>query len=355
MVRHHPPQVLDQEPLFPIVLWEGQGESKQMNKKICYFALGALFFALCFPVEAQQASKVPKIGFLVVPSRSFFADRMESFRQGLQSLGYVEGKNLLIEYRYAEGKLDRLPELAKELVGVKVDLIVTTTTPSVLAAKNATQTIPIVFAGVQDPVASGIVNGLARPGGNATGLSILGPDLSGKRLELLKEVVPKIAHVAFLSGVGPAAAVTVKETQAAAQALGLQFQSLEVRDSKDFDRAFEAIKKNRVQALLTIPGPIINSHQPRIIQFAAKNRLPTMYAAPEFVDGGGLMSYAPNYNDLFRRAALYVDKILKGSKPADLPVEQPMKFEFVINLKAAKQIGLTIPPNVLARADRVIR
>jgi putative tryptophan/tyrosine transport system substrate-binding protein len=326
-----------------------------MRNRFVGLTLSALLYALCLPVHAQQPGRVPKIGFLVVPSRSFFADRMESFQQGLQSLGYVEGKNILIEYRFAEGKLDRLPDLAKELVSIKVDVIVTTNTQSVLAAQKATRTIPIVFAGVQDPVANGIIDSLARPGGNATGLSILGPDLSGKRLELLKEVVPKITQVAFLSGLGPAAAVTVKETQAAAQALGLQFQSLGVRDSNDFDRAFEAIKKNRVQALLTIPGPIINTHQARIIQFAAKNRLPAMYAAPEFVDGGGLMSYTPNYTDLFRRAAVYVDKILKGAKPADLPVEQPIKFEFVINLKAAKQIGVTIPPNVLARADRVIR
>ena len=325
-----------------------------MKAKILVYALPALILTAIHIAEAQQSIKIPRIGFLVVPSRSFFADRMESFRQELHSLGYVEGKNILIEYRCAEGKLDRLPELAKELVGVKVDLIVTTSTQSVLAAKNATRTIPIVFAAVQDPVASGIVNSLARPGGNATGSSILGPDLGGKRLELLKEVVPKITQVAFLSGL-IATPVTVKETQAAAQALGLQFQSLEVGDSKDFDRAFEAITKNPAQALLTNPGAIINSHQARIIQFAAKNRLPAMHAGPEFVDAGGLMSYAPSYTDLFRRATVYVDKILKGVKPAELPVEQPTKFEFVINLKAAKQIGLTIPPNVLARADKVIR
>jgi ABC-type uncharacterized transport system substrate-binding protein len=316
--------------------------------------LAVVLLAVAVIAEAQQPKKVQKIGFLVVPSRSFFADRIELFRQGLHNLGYVEGKNILIEYRYAEANYDRLPELAKELVAVKVDVIVTTNTQSVLAAKNATRTIPIVFAAVQDPVASGIVNSLARPGGNATGLSILGPDLGGKRLELLKEVVPKITQVAFLSGL-TAAPVTVKETQAAAQALGLQFQSLEVGDSKDFDRAFEAITKNRAQALLTNPGPIINSHQARIIEFAMKNRLPAMYAGPEFVDAGGLMSYAPSYTDLFRRAAVYVDKILKGAKPADLPVEQPTKFELIINLKTAKQIGLTIPPNVLVRADKVIK
>ena len=263
----------------------------------------------------------------------------------------------MIEYRYAEGNLDRLPDLAKELVGVKVDVIVTTTVQGVLAVKDATRTIPVVFAGVQDPVASGIIDSLARPGGNATGLSLLAPELGGKRLELLKEVVPKIARVAFLWSAGSqsGAAFTVKEIQAAARALGLQCQSIEVRDSKSFDSAFEAATKERAQALLTNPSAVINTHQARIVEFAAKNRLPAMYAGPEFVDAGGLMSYAPSYTDLYRRAAIFVDKILKGAKPADLPVEQPKKFELVINLKTAKQIGLTIPPNVLARADRVIR
>jgi putative tryptophan/tyrosine transport system substrate-binding protein len=328
--------------------------AKKMSRKISVWLLATVLLATV-PAEAQQPVKVPKIGLLVVPSRSFFADRMESFRQGLHSLGYVEGKNILIEYRYAEGKLDWLPQLAKELIALNVDVIVTASTPSALAAKNETRTIPIVFAAVQDPVASGIVDSLARPGGNATGLSILGPELSRKRLELLKEVVPKITQVAFLFGLDPAAPVTVKETQAAAQALGLQLQSLEVRDSKDFARAFEAITKNRAQALLTSPGPIINTHHARIVEFAARHRLPAMYAAPEFVDAGGLMSYTPNYTDLYRRAAIYVDKILKGAKPADLPVEQPMNFEMVINLKTAKTLGLTIPPKVLMWADEVIK
>ena len=303
--------------------------------------------------EAQQANKVPRIGFLVVPSRTFFANRIESFRQGLQSLGYVEGKNVVIEYRYAEGNLDRLPELAKELVGVKGEVIVTTTGSSVLVVKNATRTIPVVFAGIQDPVASGIVDSLARPGGNATGLSIVATELGGKRLELLKETVPRIARVVFLWQ--SASTVTVNETQAAARALGLQCQSHEVRDSKSVDNALVAATKERAQALLTSPSPIVNTHQARIIEFAAKNRLPAMYAGPEFVDAGGLMSYAPSYTDLYRRVAYFVDKILKGAKPADLPVEQPKKVELIINLKTAKQIGLTVPPNVLARADRVIR
>jgi putative ABC transport system substrate-binding protein len=314
---------------------------------------GVVLLAVAVIAEAQQSKKVPKIGFLVVPSRAFFANRLESFQQGLHSLGYVEGKNVVIEYRYAEGKLDRLPDLAKELVGAKVDVIVTTSATSVLAVKNATRTIPLVFAGVQDPVASGIIDSLARPGGNATGLSIVATELGGKRLELLKEAVPRIARVVFLWQGGTALAM--KETQEAARALGLQCQSIEVRDSKGVDIAFEAVKKNRAQALLTSPGPIINTHQARIIEFAAKNRLPAMYAGPEFVDAGGLMSYSPSYTDLYRRVAYYVDKILKGAKPADLPVEQPTKFELVINLKTAKQIGVTIPQRVLGRADRVIR
>ena len=325
-----------------------------MNKKLVWLVV-LLFLASTTFVEAQQSEKMYRIGFLVTPSRSFFTARMEGFQQGLRNLGYIEGKNIVIEYRYAEGKADRLPELAAELVSLRVDLIVTSG-PALWAAKNATKTIPIVFTGVQDPVATGVVDSLAKPGGNVTGLSILAPELGGKRLELLKEVVPKITRVAFLwAGLGPGAPLSVKETQAAAQAMGLQLQSLEVRDLKDFDSAFEAITKNRAQALLTNPGPVINTHQARIVEFAAKNRLPAMYAAPESVDAGGLMSYGPNPTDQYRRAAVYVDKILKGAKPADLPVEQPIKFEFIINLKAAKQIGLTIPPNVLVRADKVIK
>jgi putative ABC transport system substrate-binding protein len=328
-----------------------------MRREIIVALLALFVLATTFPVEAQQPTKTPKVGFLVVPPQSFFADRMQSFRQGLKSLGYVEGKNILIEYRYAEGKLDRLPELAKELVAVKVDVIVTTSTQSVVAVKNATRTIPIVFGGVQDPVAAGIIDSLARPGGNATGLSILAPELGGKRLELLKEAVPRATRVAFFwspgaQGVGSDA---VKATHTAARGLGLQLKSLEVRESKDVDKAFETAIAEKVQCILTNPSPVINTHRLRIVELATKNRLPGMYAAPEFVDAGGLMSYTPSYTEQFRRAAVYVDKILKGAKPGDLPVEQPMKFEFVVNLKTAKQIGLTIPPNVLVRADKVIR
>jgi putative ABC transport system substrate-binding protein len=326
---------------------------KSVQKEIVCVVF-AVLLALGSPAEAQQASKVPKIGFLVGPSRSFYTSRIESFEQGLHGLGYIG--NIVIEYRYAEGKADRFPALAAELVGLKVDVIVASTTPGVLATKKATSMIPIVFVSVGDPVASGLVASLARPGGNVTGLANFAPELSGKRLELLKEAIPNITRVAFLwNSANPAQRLQWKETQAAAQALGLQLQSLDVRSSNDFDSAFEAALRERTQALIPAAEPLINTHLKRIVEFAAKNRLPAMYGGPEVVEAGGLMSYAPNYDDLFRRAATYVAKILKGAKPGDLPVEQPTKFEFIVNLKAAKQIGLTIPPNVLARADRVIK
>ncbi len=325
-----------------------------MIKKTFVWLLATAFLTSTALAQAQPAKKVPRIGFLIAASRSFFAARLEGFREGLRNLGYVEGKNIVIEYRYAEGNLDRLPELAAELISLKVDLIVAPG-PAGLIAKKATKTIPIVFAAVQDPVAVGLVDSLALPGGNVTGLSSLAPELGGKRLELLKEVLPKITRVALLWGTSPEAQLTTKNTKEAARALGLKLQSLELRDSKDLDGAFQATTKERAQALLTSPGAIVNSQQARVIEFAAKKRLPAMYAVPEFVDAGGLMSYAPSLTEQFRQAATYVDKILKGRNPADLPVEQPMKFEFIVNLKAAKQIGLTIPPNVLVRADRVIR
>jgi putative tryptophan/tyrosine transport system substrate-binding protein len=328
-----------------------------MQKLVLSLILAAtLAFVLAFAAEAQQQTKVPRIGFLFVGSSSFYAAWIDVFRQGLKELGYIEGKNITIDYRYAEGKADRLPALADELVGLKVDVIVSSSTPSVLAAKKATSTIPIVFVSISDPVASGLVDSLARPGGNSTGLTIVAVELSGKRLELLKEAVPKVTRVAFLwEATNPAQASQWREAQAAAQALRLQLQSLEVRSSNDFDSAFEAALRERAQALVTTPSALFGAHLKRIVEFAAKNRLPAMYGNPQFVDAGGLMSYAPDYSAQYRRAATYVDKILKGAKPADLPVEQPTKFEFVVNLKAAKQIGLTIPPNVLARADRVIK
>jgi putative tryptophan/tyrosine transport system substrate-binding protein len=303
--------------------------------------------------EAQQAKKVPRIGFL---SFSTFptSPRYEPFQQGLRELGYIEGKDIFIETRYAEGKQDQLSDFATELVKLKVDVIVTSTTPGVLAAKNATSAIPIVFAGVGDPVGAGLVSSLARPGGNITGLSMLSPELGGKRLELLKETFPKITKVAYLRNPDfPGPALTAMRE--AARTLGLQLQSLDVRSARDFDGAFDAVLKERAQALTTASVPVIFSNRQRIAAFAAKNRLPAIYPRIEYINAGGLMFYGVSFSDLLRRAATYVDKILKGAKPADLPVEQPMKFEFIINLITANQIGVTIPPNVLARADRVIK
>ena len=327
-----------------------------MRKMVVGVTLCATLFALCFSVDAQQPARIPRIGVLAAPSAFFFSARLESFRQGLRELGYVEGKNILFEYRYAEGKLDRLPDLAAELVRLKVDLILTASDPAILAAKKASLTIPIVFAVTSDPVRSGLVSSLARPGGNTTGLTNMSPDLGGKRLELLKEAFPKVTRVAFFWVPGVSRAnLPLTEMEAPARALGLKLQSVEVRSLDDFASAFEKAKRESAQALTTAPQPLINTQQLRLLDFAAKSRLPGIYPTSEFVEAGGLMSYAPNYADLFRRAAAIVDKILKGVKPADIPVEQPTKFEFIINLNAAKQIGLTIPPNVLARADRVIR
>ena len=275
--------------------------------------------------------------------------------QGLRDLGYVEGKNIAIEYRYTEGELDRLPDLAAELVRLNVDVIVTSAISSVQAAKKATATIPIVFASVGEAVDSGLVSSLARPGGNATGLTFLAPELDGKRLELLKEAFPKVTRVAFLLRVPAVRGDPLKEAEAVAKTLGLRLQSVGVKGPDDFESAFKAAKSGGAEALLVISNPLSNTHRARIVDLAAKNRLPGIYPSPDFVEAGGLMSYAPDFLYNWRRAATYVDKILKGTKPADLPVEQPKKFEFVINLKAAKQIGVTIPPNVLARADRVIK
>jgi len=295
-----------------------------------------MLLAMAIIAEAQQP-KLHRIGILFIGTSSFYSAWIDVFRQGLKELGYIEGKNIAFEYRYAEGKADRLPALAAELVVLKVDVIVTSATPSVLALKKATSTIPIVFVAVADPVASGLVASLARPGGNITGLTILAVELSGKRVELLKEAVSKVTRVAFLwNSANPGLTPAWREAQAAAQALGLQLQSLEVRSSNEFDSAFGAALRERAQALITTPEPLYNTHLKRIVEFAAKNRLPAMYTNPQFVDAGGLMSYAPDYTAQYRRTATYVDKILKGAKPADLPVEQPTKFEFVINLKAAK-------------------
>ena len=302
--------------------------------------------------QAQQPARISRIGILIAASTSFYSARVEALRQRLRELGYVEGKNIVVEYRYAEGKLERLPDLAAELVQLKVDVIVTAPGQGALAAKKASATIPIVFTDVADPLATGIVSSLARPGGNITGLSVMAPDLDGKRLELLKESFPKVARVALLWQSGGRRGNLHLELEAPAKALGLKLLSLPVRSLDDFDSAFARAKRDGAQALITTPNPVINTQQRQVLDFAAKNRLPAMYPTSEWVEAGGLMSYAPNFTDLWRRAADYVDKILKGAKPADLPVEQPKKFEFIVNLKTAKQIGLTIPPKVLARADQ---
>jgi putative ABC transport system substrate-binding protein len=330
--------------------------AKRMIKQILICLLLADFLATVSLAEAQQAAKVPRIGFLTAISAASMSARIEAFQQALRELGYVEGKNIVIEWRSAEGKLDRVPAFATELVSLKVDVIVTAGASGTGPAKEATTTIPIVMAQDGDPVATGVVASLARPGGNITGLSTLAPGLSGKRLELLKENVPKLSRVAvFGTSTQPNNAQQLREVELAAKAFGVKVQYLDVLSPKDIETAFRAAGKERAGAGLVLSGPVIFSQRPQILDLAVKSRLPVIFPQNEYVADGGLMSYAPNYADLFRRAATYVDKILKGTKPADLPVEQPTKFEFVINLKAAKQIGLTIPPNVLARADKVIR
>jgi putative ABC transport system substrate-binding protein len=304
--------------------------------------------------DAQQPKKVPRIGFLATVSPSTISDRVEAFRQGLRELGYVEEKNIVIEWRYAEGKPEG--EVAAELVRLKVDVIVTAGPPGTRSAKEATVAIPIVMTNDTDPVGNGFVASLAHPGGNITGLSNLAPELSGKRLELLKETVPKLSRVAVLgTSTRPGNAQALKETERAAGTFGVRLQYLDVLGPKDIETAFRAASKGRAEAVLVFGGPVLNSHRTQIAELAAKNRLPAIYERAEFMDGGGLMYYGASVTDMYRRAATYVDKILKGAKPADIPVEQPMKFELIINLKAAKQIGLTIPPNVLARADKVIK
>jgi putative ABC transport system substrate-binding protein len=305
-------------------------------------------------VEAQQPGKVYRIGYL----RAEKAPEVdvEGFRQGLRERGYVEGKNIVVEYRWAVGNEERLPSLVSELIGLKVDLIVTSAPAATQAAKEGTTTIPIVMVLVADPVAFGFVSSLARPGGNITGFAFLLPEISGKRLELLKETIPKLSRVAVLwNAANPYKEFDLKEVQAVADALGVSVQKVPVRGPNDFADAFKAASKSRPGGLITLEDPFTIAHRTQIVDLALKHRLPAVYAVRPFVDAGGLISYGPDRGDQNRRAATYVDKILKGAKPADLPVEQPMKFELVINLKTAKQIGLTIPPNVLARADKVIK
>lgn len=322
-----------------------------MSKGISSLALGAMLFALGSPVEAQQPEKVPRIGFLTDVGSA----PAEAFVQGLRDLGYVEGRNVVFEFRTTGGKSGRYPELAGELVGLKVDVIVAGGAGAIRAAKNASAITPIVMAHVNDPIALGLVASLAHPGGNITGISNLSPELSGKRLELLKEVIPKVYRVAVLVLRSAPMQTSIKETEAAAQSLRMQLQLLEVKGSDEIESAFDAAKKQRADALVQIQAAFLEPHQQRIIDLAAKYRMPAMYNDRDNVEAGGLISYGPDRADMNRRVAAIVDKILKGRKPTDLPVEQPMKFELIVNLKTAKQIGLTIPPNVLARADRVIK
>jgi len=318
--------------------------------------VAVLLLIVAVKAEAQQPKKGPTIGFLALASFSSLSARVEAFRQGLHDLGYVEGKTIVIEYRSADEKLDRLPELTAELVRLKVNVIVTGGDIVTRVVKETTSTLPIVMAQDTDPVGNKFVASLSRPGGNITGLSTLSRELSGKRLELLKEIVPKLSRVAvFGTSTVTVTARLLRETELAAGALGVHVQYLDVLGPKDFETAFRAASKGHADAVLTLSSGVITSQRKQLIDFAAKSRLPAMYNGKEYVEDGGLMSYGVNFPDQYRRAATYVDKILKGAKPAELPVEQPMKFEFIINLKATKQIGLTIPPSVLARADKVIK
>jgi putative tryptophan/tyrosine transport system substrate-binding protein len=306
--------------------------------------------------EAQPARKVFQIGFLFPGTSAFAAVRLEPFRQRLRELGYIEGQHYVLESRAAEGQPDRLPALAADLIRLPVDVVVVAATGAAKAAKNATGTTPIVMVDPGDPVSAGLVASLAQPGGNMTGLSSVTPDLVAKNLQLLKDAVPELPRVAFLWNVATSTgAQAFQEMQKATQRLGIQLHSVEVRGTDDFETAFAAMRRAQPMALLVFPDPLTFSHRGAIVDFAAKQGLPAMFGAREFVESGGLMAYGPSFPDMFRRAATYVDKILKGTKPADLPVEQPMKFELIINLKTAKALGLTIPPTLLFQADEVIQ
>jgi putative ABC transport system substrate-binding protein len=328
-----------------------------MQKKIIVLTLCAVFFPLSSSADAQQPTKVARIGLLDSSTASGSAGLVDAFRQELHNLGWIEGKNITIEYRFAEQKRERVPELAADLVRLKVDLIVVSATPQALAAKRATTTIPIVMANVGDPVGAGLVASLARPGGNVTGLASLSTQLITKRLEILKDAVSKLTRVGILfPGRGVAADLQLKELRPAALGLKLKLEDIDAQPGpKGLESAFQTAKQKQVGAIMTMATPFFFGERKRIVELAGKNRFPAIYPQNEFVEAGGLMSYGTDYIDLFRRAAVYVDKILKGAKPADLPVQQATTFEFIINLKAAKQIGLTIPVNVLERANKVIK
>jgi len=329
-----------------------------VNQKICAFVLSALLCGLWIPAQAQQPMKIPRIGYVSGTGDPKTPGlQVETFRQGLRELGYIEGKNIIIEYRYTEGNADRAPKLVAELIQLNVDVLVTTTSPAIRTAKQATKTIPIVMVTTSDPIATGLIDSLARPGGNITGITRLTRDLNGKRLEMLVEAVPGVSRIGVLfqaeSTSGP---IHFKEYEAAARPLKIPLQPLEVRgQNPNLETAFQTAVKGRVGALITIRNAFTAFYRKQISDLAVKNRLPSMYEVSDHVDAGGLMSYAANEAESFRRAAVFVDKILKGTKPADIPVEQPTKFEFVINLKTAKALNLTIPQSVLFRADRVIK
>jgi putative ABC transport system substrate-binding protein len=325
-------------------------------KKAAALSLLAVLFAAAVIAQAQEPKKVPQIGVFLPASAAATAHLIEAFRQGLREHGYLGKQHITLEPRYAEGKPERLAGLAAELVRLKVDVIVAGSTPGVMTAKDATSTMPIVMVTTGDPVASRLVASLARPGGNITGLTALGQELAGKRLEVLTEAIPKISRVAVLSNpMNPDSGLSLEGIEAAARALGVQLRVQEVRRPTEFEKAFEAITREGAKALMVLPDPMYVSERGRIVALSARSRLPAMYAHREFMDAGGLMFYGASLANMWRRAAYYVDRILKGAKPADLPVEQPTKFELAINLKTAKQIGITIPPNVLARADKVIK
>ena len=332
------------------------GKPETQNVKLGLRALGFLFLAVCFPVQAQQPAKVWKIGVLVSATRALNASREDNLWQGLRQLGYVEGKNVVMEYRYADGQLDRLPQLAAELVGLKVDLIIVSGTRAAVAAKQATSTIPIVLAGVGDPVQAGLVSSLLHPGSNITGLSRLSPDFIGKRVELIKEVIPKTNRIAALSNPdNPAHAANLRQIDIRARASAIELQIVTARNPNEFASAFADAKKARADALLLMPDALFHAYPSKIVELAAKNQLPAMYDRSDFVEAGGLMSFAVNIEDLSRRAAAYVDKILKGANPANLPVDEPTKYDLAVNLNAAHALELTIPSNVLVRADKVIK
>jgi putative tryptophan/tyrosine transport system substrate-binding protein len=335
---------------------KARSKKKNMKKRITLWLLATLFLANVSLADAQQTSKVRRIGYLDNSTASGMAGLLETFRQELSKLGWIEGKNITIEYRFAEQKNERLPELAAELVRLKVDLILVASNPSSLAVKKVTTTIPIVMTSAPDPVASGLVASLARPGGNVTGLSTLASELVTKRLEVLKDAVPRLSRVGVLRTLGSGADLQLKELRPAALALKLKLEEIETQpDAKGLESAFQTAKQKQVGAIMTTANRPFFAERKRIVELAVKYRLPAIYFQKEFVDEGGLMSYGADYDDLFRRAAVYVDKILKGAKPADLPVQQATKFEFVINLNAAKQIGLTLSPEFLSRANKVMK